>query len=250
MVETGRRGHIGPAASLVEILRVFYDSWLSYRPHEPDWVDRDRFVLSKGHGCLALYALLADKGYFPIEELDTFCSSKSRLGGHPEMKVPGVEASTGSLGHGLPIGVGLALAARLKRKQHRIVVVVGDGEINEGSNWEAAMSAGNHRLSNLMVFIDYNKYQSYGPTKVVMDLDPLRAKWEAFGFKTEEVDGHDIDALERLGQSLPFTSTRPSAVICHTVKGKGFPMAENQADWHHKSRLSDAEIESLYACLE
>lgn len=250
MIETGRRGHIGPAASLVELLRVLYDSWLRFDSHDPIWPERDRLILSKGHGCLALYALLADKGFFPVQELDTFCASHSRLGGHPELKVPGVEASTGALGHGLPIGVGLALAAKLRGQTNRVAVVVGDGEINEGSTWEAAMSASKHMLSNLIVFIDYNKYQSYGPTKIVLDLEPLKEKWQAFGFKTKEVDGHNVEKLEHLMGSLPFSSNLPSAVICHTVKGKGFPMAENRAEWHHKSGLSDEDITSLYACLE
>ena len=148
LIETGRRGHIGPAGSLVEVLRVLYDDWLNVRPTQPDWTERDRFILSKGHGCLALYAVLADKGFFPITELDSFCSNESMLGGHPEHRVPGIEASTGALGHGLSIGVGMALAAKINKKTHRVAVVVGDGEINEGVIWEAAMSAAKHQLSN------------------------------------------------------------------------------------------------------
>ncbi len=250
MVETGRRGHIGPAASLIELLRVLYDSWLQFRPDEPNWPERDRLILSKGHGCLALYALLVDKGFFPEKELDSFCASYSRLGGHPELKVPGVEASTGALGHGLPIGVGMALASRLQQRAYRVAVILGDGEINEGSTWEAAMSASKHQLSNLAVFIDYNKYQSYGPTKIVMELEPLKDKWRSFGFMVAEVDGHGVTDLEHVTARLPLNETKPSAVICHTIKGKGFPMAENRADWHHKSNLSDTDIASLYACLE
>ncbi|MBU06107.1 MAG: transketolase [Dehalococcoidales bacterium] len=249
MVETGRRGHIGPAASLVEILRVLYDSWLNFQPENPRWRDRDRLILSKGHGCLALYAILADKGFFPIEELDRFCFSESFLGGHPEDKIPGVEASTGALGHGLPIGVGMALAGKIRRQEHRVAVIVGDGEINEGSTWEAAMSAAKHNLINLTVLVDYNKYQSYGPTSVVLELEPLADKWQAFGFGVMEVDGHDhVEILNALNRT-PISKAKPSLVICHTTKGKGFPMAENRAEWHHKSRLSDADIASLYACL-
>lgn len=250
MIERERRGHIGPAASLVELLRVLYDSLLNYRADDPAWEDRDRLILSKGHGCLALYAILADKGFFPKEELDEFCQPKARLGGHPEVKVPGVEASTGALGHGLPIGVGMALASRIRRRKNKVVVVVGDGEINEGSVWEAALSAGKHRLSNLIVCIDYNKFQSYGPIVDVLDLEPLEDKWKAFNFCVEHVDGHDIEKMTRLFSSLPGQSDTPTAVICHTVKGKGFSMAENQADWHHKSRLSDEDISALYECLE
>ena len=250
MIEAGRRGHIGPAASLVEVLRVMFDSWLNFRPDQPDWPDRDRLILSKGHGCLALYALLADYGFIGKHELSEFCASSSRLGGHPEILVPGVEASTGALGHGLPIGVGFALAARLRRQHHRVAVVVGDGEINEGSTWEAALSASKHGLSNLIVFVDYNKLQSYGATDDVLPLEPLRDKWEAFGFQTREVDGHDLQALEEVMATVPFEPHAPSAVICHTVKGKGFPMAENQPEWHHKSRLSDTDLAALYQCLE
>ena len=163
MIEVDKRGHIGPALSLIEILRVLYDSFLKFQSQKPDWDDRDRLILSKGHGCLALYSILADKGFFNKRELDTFCQPDSILGGHPEKdKTPGVEASTGALGHGLPMGVGMALAARINNKNHRIVVIMGDGEINEGSVWESAMSAAKHKLSNLILFIDHNKLQSYG----------------------------------------------------------------------------------------
>lgn len=246
----GNRGHLGSSMSLVEILRVLFDGYLRFRPHEPDWSRRDRFILSKGHGCLALYALLADKGFISPDELDRFCHKDGILGGHPEAgKVPGVEASTGALGHGLPIGVGMALAARIRRQSHRVVVVTGDGEINEGSNWEAAMSASKHKLSNLSVFVDYNKLQSYGSTSEVCDLEPLTDKWKSFGFSACEVDGHDVDALRSCIQSLPFELAKPSVVICHTVKGKGFGFAENQATWHHKSRFSTKDIANLYAAV-
>jgi len=250
MVAAGGRGHIGPAASLVEILRVLYDSWLNVSPHNPDWDQRDRFILSKGHGCLALYAILVDKGFFPESELRTFCNSSSRLGGHPEIKVPGVEASTGSLGHGLPIGVGIALAGQIRQKRYRVGVLVGDGEINEGSVWEAALSASKHRLSNLTVFVDYNKLQSYGSTREVLDLEPLCDKWNSFGFETVEIDGHDVPELEKVVAKLPFDSKKPSALICHTIKGKGFSIAEGRAEWHHKSNLTEQQIAELYSCLE
>jgi transketolase len=249
-MEATRRGHLGPAASLIEIIRVLYDSILCYQADKPLWPKRDRLILSKGHGCLALYTLLADKGFFPTEELNTFCELGSRLGGHPEMKVPGVEASTGSLGHGLSIGVGLALSARLCHRENRVFVIMGDGEINEGSVWEAAMSASKHRLSNLTALIDCNKFQSYGPTSEVVGLDPLCEKFQAFGFETMEVDGHDVFALTDLLKRLPFRAGAPSAIICHTIKGKGFLMAEGKPDWHHKSKLSDAELAALYADLE
>lgn len=246
----GGRGHLGSSMSMVEILRILYDSFLNYRSTEPYWLDRDRLILSKGHGCLALYALLADKGFFPKEELTTFCQPTSRLGGHPEKgKLPGIEASTGALGHGLSMGVGIALAAKIRQQSYRVVVITGDGEINEGSVWEAAMSAAKHRLANLTVFVDYNKLQSYGSTKEVLDLEPLSDKWRSFGFAVEEIDGHNVQALENLMQRLPLNNHKPTAIICHTIKGKGFPFAEGRAEWHHKSRLKAEEIAAMYECL-
>ncbi len=250
-LEGGGRGHIGSSMSPVEILRVLYDDVLRHRPAEPKWPDRDRMILSKGHGCLALYALLADKGYFPLEELDRFCRRDAILGGHPEAgKVPGVEASTGALGHGLPIGVGMALAARIQKRPSRVFVVMGDGEINEGSVWEAAMSAAKHRLANLVAIVDYNKLQSAGPTREILDLEPLADKWRAFGFEPVEVDGHDVEALRFVLMDLPRADDRPTAVICHTVKGRGIPFAEHRADWHHKAKLKPEVVADLYAALD
>jgi transketolase len=249
-LEGGGRGHIGSTMSLIEIFRVLFDDVLQYRPAEPQWADRDRCILSKGHGCLALYALLADRGYFPLETLDTFCRRDSILGGHPERgKIPGVEASTGALGHGLSVGMGIALGLRMRRRTPRVFVVLGDGEINEGSNWEAAMSAHKHRLANLTAIVDYNKVQSAGPTAEILDLEPLAEKWRAFGFGVAEVDGHDVAALTRCFRALPLAPDRPSAVICHTVKGKGIPFAENDANWHHKSNIKKDVIAKMYAAV-
>ena len=247
----GERGHIGSTMSLIEILRVLYDSVLNYRADEPDWAERDRCVLSKGHGCLALYALLADKGFFDPAALTDFCRHHSFLGGHPERgKIPGVEASTGALGHGLSLGVGMALAQRMRGRSARVFVVMGDGEINEGSVWEAAMNAAKHRLDNLVAIVDYNKIQSAGATAVIQDLEPLGDKWRAFGFETQEVDGHDITALEQVFSAAPHAGGKPTAVICHTVKGKGIPFAEHDPSWHHKSKLPVDVHADLYAALE
>ncbi len=239
------RGHMGSAMSIIEILRVCYDGHLRHYPNDVNNESRDRLILSKGHGCLGLYALLADKGYFPISELDNVGSFNSILGGHPEhYKIPGVEASTGALGHGLSIGVGIAKALRMRKKNNKVFVLVGDGEINEGSIWEAAMSASKHNLGNLTVFIDYNKIQSYGFTSDVVDLEPLADKWNSFGFIVYEVNGHDICQIE---ETLNQTSLedKPKAIICHTVKGKGFPFAENNPKWHHKNNFTDEEISLL-----
>lgn len=250
-IQGGGRGHVGSSFSLVEIFRVLFDHVLRFNPADPRWPDRDRCILSKGHGCLALYALLADKGFFSMDELDRFCRKGGILGGHPEIfKVPGVEASTGSLGHGLPIGIGFALAARIDRRDSRVFVVSSDGESNEGSVWEAAMCAGKHKLSALTVIVDYNKQQSYGATKDVLDLEPFADKWRAFGFAAVEVDGHNVDELRTTFEKLPLDPSKPSAIICHTIKGRGISFAEGNPEWHHKAKVTDAEVASLFAALE
>jgi transketolase len=247
---SARRGHPGPALSLIEIMRVLYDDILRVRPAEPGWPGRDRCILSKGHGCLAWYAVLADKGFFPVDELDTFCRFDSRLGGHPEFgSLPGVEASTGALGHGLSIGLGLALAARMQKADWRTFVVLGDGELDEGSVWEAAMAAGKHRLENLVAIVDHNKLQSYGLVSEVQDLSPLADKWRSFGFAVREVDGHDVPALRATLGELPFAAGRPSVLICHTVKGRGIAQAEHNPAWHHKNALSEAELAAVTQAL-
>ena len=249
-LEAGGRGHIGPSLSLVEILRVLYDHVLKFDPKKPKMFERDRFILSKGHGCLALYAMLAEKGFFPQEELWKFCKTDGMLGGHPETKVPGVEAITGSLGHGLSIGVGMAINAKYEKAPYKTFVVMGDGECNEGSVWEAALSAGKHKLDNLIAIVDYNKHQSYGSTFEVQDMEPFADKWKAFGFGVAEVDGHDVGKLVSVFSSVPVEKSKPTAIIAHTVKGKGLKRAENNMKWHHKSKIEKGEIEVLLAELE
>ena len=244
------RGHLASAFSVAEILRVLYDDVLRYDSKNPKWSGRDRCILSKGHGCIAIYVLLAEKGFFPESELEKFCKSDGILGGHPDHKVPGIEASTGSLGHGLSIGIGMALNARYEGASHRTFVIIGDGESNEGSIWEAALCAGKHKLSNLTVLVDYNKHQSYGSTFEIQDLEPLADKWKAFGFATAEVDGHDVEALRSVLLNLPLDPGKPAVIICHTVKGKGIDFIENDMEWHHKSQVSDEQFQSLYAALE
>lgn len=242
----GGRGHVGSALSLIEILRVLYDEILKFDPKNPKKKNRDRLILSKGHGCLALYAILADKKFISPKTLRSTGKSNSILGGHPEKKVPGVEASTGALGHGMSIGLGMALAAKLQKQKHKVFVIVGDGEINEGSIWEAAMSASKHKLNNLKILIDYNKIQSYGFTKDVLNLEPLRKKWKSFGFEVSEVNGHNVNQLlKNFKKFLKTKSSKPSVTICHTVKGKGFKFAENNPFWHHKNSFSKKEINMI-----
>jgi transketolase len=244
------RGHVGSPLSIIEIVRVLYDDVLDVRPAEPDWPERDRFILSKGHGCLGLYAVLADRGFFPKEELKRHCKHGALLGGHVDAHIPGVEASTGALGHGLPIGVGSALAARMRRRKSRTFVLMGDGELDEGSVWEAALAASKHKLENLTAIVDYNKLQSYGRVEDVLPLEPLADKWRAFGFATREVDGHDVAALRKTFAELPFEAGKPNAIIAHTVKGRGIGFAEMNAAWHHKSSLDADTVEKLRKALE
>lgn len=247
----GGRGHLPSAFSCAEILRLLYDSVLRVNPAAPDDPDRDRFILSKGHGCLALYIMLAERGFFPAEELDRFCAFGSILGGHPERGlIPGVEASTGSLGHGPSLGVGLALAARLDGRPSRVFVLCGDGETNEGSVWEALMSAAKHRLEHFTLIVDYNRMQSWGAVEEILPLEPYADKFKAFGAGVAEVDGHDLAELGRAFERLPLSPGRPSVIIARTVKGRGLPALENNLAWHHKTRLSLEEYRELITALE
>lgn len=245
------RGHLPSALSLVEILRVLYDDVLRYDASRPRWPARDRFILSKGHGCLALYAILAEKGFFPEGELWKVGQADGILGGHPDAgKVPGVEVSTGSLGHGLSVGEGMALHAQARGTGVRVFVVLSDGECQEGSVWEAAMSAAQHRLENLTVLVDCNGMQSFGPVSAVQDVEPLAEKWRAFGWSADEVDGHDVSALRDAVKRLPLEAGRPTAILCRTVKGKGIASIDNDPTWHHRTRVSDEDIARLSAELE
>lgn len=244
---SARRGHLGSYLSIIEIIRVLYDHTLHVRAKEPDWEERDRFILSKGHGAVGLYAVLADKGFFSKKHLRSFVSFESILGQHPDSrKVPGVEASTGSLGHGLSIGVGMALAARMDHKTYRVVVVISDAECQEGSVWEAALAISKHNLTNLLTVIDYNHMQSYASTHEVTDLEPFVQKWKSFGFGVTEVNGHDVKSLQRTFKDSLNRPRRPQVVMCHTIKGKGIPFIEQNLDWHHKTKFTDEEVARLY----
>lgn len=243
-LKSARKGHIGSTFSIIEILRVLYDDIARYDPQNPYWPDRDRIILSKGHGALALYAILADKGFFLMEELDRFCQPNGILGGHPSHKIPGVECDTGSLGHGLSIGVGMALSAKKQNRNCRIFVIVGDGEIQEGSIWEAAMCSAKHKLDNLTVIVDNNKIQSAGFVEDVQPLGNLYKKWQAFGFGVVERDGHDTDGLK---DALQCHYDIPLCILAHTTKGKGISFAENNPATHYYSQLDDAMIAKMEA---
>jgi transketolase len=243
---TGRANasHIGSSLSTADLLAVLYGKFLRFDPQRPNWPDRDRFILSKGHGCAALYAVLAECGYFPVEHLDTFYQDGSPLAGHATHKdVPGVEVSTGSLGHGLALAAGMALAAKRDRRDHHIWCMLSDGECDEGSVWETALFAPHHRLDNLVTIVDYNKIQSFGTVKEVLDLEPLGEKWRAFGWEVREIDGHDLGSIEQAYAAVPFVPGRPSCIVAHTVKGKGVSYMEGKLLWHYRApRGEDLEI--------
>ena len=240
MVHKANASHIGTCLSIADILAVLYSDILRVDSTRPDWPDRDRLILSKGHGAAILYAVLAERGFFPKEWLGAYCQDGAHLAGHiTHQGVPGVEVSTGSLGHGLPIGCGMALSGKHDNQPYRVFVLLSDGECDEGSNWEAALFAPHHHLDNLIAIVDYNKIQSFGTIKEVLDLEPLAAKWRAFGWAVREVDGHDFGQIEDALKSVPFKVGRPSCIIAHTVKGKGVSFMENQLAWHYKS--PDAE---------
>jgi transketolase len=226
--------HVGGSMSVTEILTVlFFDDVLRVDPARPDWPDRDYFIFSKGHSSAALYAVLAERGFFPVEELATYKQPGSRLPGHPSKGIPGVELATGSLGHGLPVGVGLALGASRDGADNRVFVVLGDGECQEGSNWEAAMAAAHYRLENLVAIVDRNQFQEDGPTEQIMALEPFADKWRSFGWGVTEVDGHDVHALGAALHQLPVTPGRPTCVIAQTVKGHGLSFTSNTHAWHY-----------------
>lgn len=226
-------GHTGGSLSSTDILNVLYNEVMNVSPQNFESPDRDRYVQSKGHCVEALYVVLSDKGFFPEEDLNTLCKYQSKYIGHPTRKVNGIEQNTGALGHGLPICVGTALAAKLDQKDYRVFTLMGDGELPEGSNWEAALSAAHYKLDNLCAIVDKNTLQITGPTADVCNTDPLDEKWKAFGWSVREVDGNDVEALTATFAALPFEKGKPSLVIAHTTKGKGVSFMENQIKWHH-----------------
>lgn len=246
MTSRGKGSHVGSVLSMADILAVLYARVMQFRPKEPKWKARDRFVLSKGHAGAGIYAALAECGFFPLESLDSHYQNGSSLSGHVSHSgVPGVEFSTGSLGHGLPVAQGMALAAKLDKKPHRIFVVMSDGECDEGSNWEAVLFAAHHQLGNLVAIVDYNKIQSLARVEETLRLEPFAEKWRSFGWRAEEVDGHDHDALSDILDVQPTAGDPPLCVIAHTIKGKGVSFMEDMVLWHYRSAQGEELVDAL-----
>jgi len=237
--------HVGGALSSLDILTLLYSKILNHDPKNPKWNERDRFILSAGHKAVALYAVLQDLGYFDESLLWTYHKFDSFLPEHPEIKVPGVEFPTGALGHGLAAGNGMAIAAKIDKKRYRVFVLLGDGECEEGSVWEAALAASKYKLDNLIAIVDKNGLQVNGPTKEIMDTDDLCEKFTAFGWAVQSVNGHDYLELNKCFSELPFAKQRPSLIIAHTVKSKGIDFAENDFHTHHSHWDNDTILKAL-----
>jgi transketolase len=243
MAHRSKFSHIGSCLSIADLLAVLYRDFLRFRPDQPNWPGRDRMVVSKGHAAAIVYAVLAESGFFPVDRLAMYGVDGHPLAGHvTHTNNPGVEASSGSLGHGLSLAAGFALAAQRRSNGVRAVALLSDGECDEGSVWEAALFAPHHKLSNLIAIIDYNKLQSFGRVAEVLDLEPFTDKWRAFGWQVEEIDGHDHDAI-RLALGGTGRHDRPTAIVAHTVKGKGVSFMEDQLVWHYRSP-ADEQLET------
>ena len=249
MTSVGGGAHIGAVFSCADILAVLYGGILHVDPTDPKSPTRDRFVLSKGHAGAGLYAALAERGFFPVEQLLTHYQDGSDLSGHVSHKLPGVDVSTGSLGHGLSIAAGMAYAAKLKSAPYRVFCLLSDGECDEGSTWEAALFAAHHGISNLVAIVDYNRIQGIAPIAEVIELAPFAEKWTAFGWAVREVDGHDHQALYTALSAAPFAPGKPSCLLAHTVKGKGVSFMENSVLWHYRIPRG-AEFDAALAELE
>mgnify|MGYP000845558675 CR=1 FL=1 len=233
MVTEANSGHPGGSLSAADLLTALYFQVMRINPEKPDWPERDRFILSKGHASPVLYAVLAERGYFPVEELSTFRKINSRLQGHPDMKkLPGVEMSTGSLGQGLSVANGMALAGKLDNLDYRVYVLLGDGEIEEGQVWEAAMTSAHYKLDNLIAVVDYNGLQIDGPVSEVMNPGPLQEKWRAFGWHVFTIDGHDFKEILATLEAAREIKGKPVMIIANTIKGKGVSFMENKVEWH------------------
>jgi len=235
MVHSVNASHIGSCLSIADIIAVLYEQILKVNPRKPDWTGRDRFLLSKGHAAAVLYAVLAEKGFITFDLLQTYCADGSILIGHASHKVPGVELSTGSLGHALSVGCGMAINAKRTMQGYKTFVLLSDGEMNEGSNWEAVMFAAHHKLDNLTAIVDCNKLQGFGATQQVIDLGSLADKWNSFGWSVCEIDGHNHRQILNSLTEIPLKKDKPTVIIANTVKGKGVSFMENKLEWHYKS---------------
>jgi transketolase len=248
MTHLGKSSHIGSILSMADIIAVLYGQVMRVEPARPRWAGRDRFILSKGHAGAGIYAALAECGFFSVDKLRTHYQDGSDLSGHVSHKgIPGVEFSTGSLGHGLPVGAGMAKSGKLDGASHRVFVVLSDGECDEGSNWEAVLFASHHKLSNLVVIVDYNKIQSLAPVAETLALEPFADKWRSFGWVVREADGHDHAALTVALSVRADDESRPLVVLAHTTKGKGVSFMENSVLWHYRTPQGD---EYAAACRE
>lgn len=249
MTSTGGSAHVGSVLSMADIMAVLYGRIMRVDPRNPKWIDRDRFILSKGHAGAGVYATLAECGFFPVEKLKTHFQDGSDLSGHVSHKgIPGVELSTGSLGHGLPVGTGMALSAKLDGRANRVYVLLSDGECDEGSNWEAILFAAHHQLDNLCVIVDFNKIQSLKTVAETLDLEPFADKWRAFRWNVLEADGHDHAQLTASLEAAANHGGAPTVVLAHTVKGKGVPFMEHSVLWHYRTARGDefdAALEAL-----
>ena len=257
MVEASHHGHLGGAMSCLDIVTALYFYKMNVRPEDPKWADRDRFLLSAGHKCMVQYAVLAERGYFDKSVLDTYGGLKTKIPGHPDMhKLPGVEANTGALGHGLSIASGMALALRAEGKDSKVYVVMGDGELAEGSNWEAAAVAAHYGLDNLVVFVDFNGLQISGKVQDIMNFTPVAEHFAAFGWAVRDIDGNNMEEVVSTLDALPLEKGKPNLIVAHTIKGCGVSFAENKASYHYWTPKGDemaqaiAEVESNIARLE
>lgn len=245
MTNLHRSGHVGSSLSMAELLVVLFEKILKVDPDRPEDPERDRFILSKGHAAAGLYSIMAEKGFFPKEWLETYYCDDGKLCGHISHHVPGVEFSTGSLGHGLPVAAGMALDAKRRNRKHRVFCLMSDGDCNEGSTWEAIMFAAQHQFDNLVAIVDYNQVQALGYSKDIINLEPLTEKVRLFGWSVEEIDGHDFDQILTVLENIPFAPQKPSFVIARTIKGKGISYLENTVSCHYRC-VADDEIEDAY----
>lgn len=246
MTEAAGSGHPGGSLSAVELMTVLYFNVLNHRPQELEWSERDRFILSKGHACPVVYAVMARSGYFPVEELLTLRKLGSRLQGHPNMKsLPGLESSSGSLGQGLSVANGLALAAKIDKRDYRVYCLMGDGELQEGQIWEAAMTAAHYKLDNVCALVDYNNLQIDGKVEDVKGIAPLKEKWLSFNWHVIEIDGHDLEQVEKAYAEAKQIKGKPSIIIAKTIKGKGVSFMEDVAGWHGKAPNSEELEQAL-----